>query len=209
MPVACFFTVCAAVVLAMFGCYAVLERRTRDHWIAYERRAVPPADGYRVNQQPTYQEVRIRSHAPAVVRLAAASAQIFGITFVPGLLAALIGLAVYGLGLFAVPGLIVAWSQFPVAAALLRRAPEAPLRARRLARLATVLNLVIVFGAIGVMVPLVAAAAFTRLKQGPARRASLRCCRAGRASRGTASPPGSAGRAKRWPSRRSTTCDPR
>ncbi len=145
-----------AIVLAMLGCYAVLERRTRDHWIAVERREVPPGDGYRVSQQPRYEEVQVRTRAPAVVRLAAASAQLFGITFVPGLCWAFIGLFFYGLGLLGVPGLIVAWSQFCVSAALLRRDPEAPARARRLARLATVLNLVIILGAGGVMVPLLA-----------------------------------------------------
>ena len=153
---ACFFLVCATVVVAMLGSYAILERRTRGCWNRYEQREVLPDDGYRVNQQPRFEEVRVRDRAPSVVRLAAASAQILGITFVPGLLGALIGLIVYGMGILGVPGLIVAWCQFPVSAALLRRDPGAPRSARRLAGLSTALNLVIVLGAGGVMVPLVA-----------------------------------------------------
>jgi hypothetical protein len=154
--VAWFFSVCAVVVLAMLGCYAFLERRTRDHWQRFEQRERLPLDDYRVNQQPTYEEVLVRDRAPAVVRLAAASAQIFGITFVPGLLFAVAGCFVYGVGLLGVPGLVVAWCQFPVSAALLRRDAGAPRIARRLADLATALNLLIVLGTGMVVVPLVA-----------------------------------------------------
>ena len=154
--VTCFSSVCAAVVLGMLLRYAMLEQRARGLWRRTELQPVVPPDGYRENQLPTFRELTVRDQAPPVVRLAAASAQLFGITFVPGLLFALVGLMFYGVGLLGIPGLIVAFSQFPVASALLRRTPDAAVRTRKLARLSTVLNMVILLGGGAVLVPLVA-----------------------------------------------------
>jgi hypothetical protein len=154
--VTCFSSICAAALLWMFVRYAILEQRTRDVWKRTELRPLVPPEGYRENQLPSFRELVVREQAPPVVRFAAASAQLFGITFVPGLLLAVVGVMFYGIGLLGIPGLIVAFSQFPVATALLRRTPDAAVRARKLARLSTGLNMVILLGGGAVLVPLVA-----------------------------------------------------
>ena len=151
-----FLWTCFAVIAGMLGRYAVLEQRTRAAWRRTELRPDLAPEHYRENQIPTFTEVTVRTRAPRIVRMAAASAQLFGITFVPGLVFALIGMLVYGIGLLGIPGLVVAFTQFSAASALLRRSPDAPVRARKLARLSTILNLVILLGGGAVLVPLVA-----------------------------------------------------
>ncbi len=80
---------------------------------------------------------------PLFVRAAAIGAWVLGCMFLPGLLAGLLGLIVYGLGLISVPGLVVAARLFLLGGPLLRAEPAAAEKARSVARLARVLNYVV------------------------------------------------------------------
>lgn len=81
--------------------------------------------------------------APGVVHAAAIGCWILGAAFVPGLLSGLIGLLAGGVGLVAIPGLVLAWKLFFLGAPLLRGEPGAAARATDAAVFARMLNYVV------------------------------------------------------------------
>lgn len=84
-----------------------------------------------------------RVGAPASVKVVAVTSLVLGHMFIPGLFAALFGLIVYGLGLVAIPGLLLAAGIYRNAFGLLRCDPAAAERARELRRLSLSLNVVV------------------------------------------------------------------
>ncbi len=84
-----------------------------------------------------------RRGAPTVVKVVATTSLVLGHMFVPGLLAALAGFLFYGVGLLAVPGLVLAARIYSNAFGLLRCELDAALQAQELQRFAVRLNVVI------------------------------------------------------------------
>jgi len=78
-----------------------------------------------------------------VVQVTAVMSWVLGAMFVPGLLGGFVGLFVAGLGLVAVPGLILAARLFALGGPLLRGEPGAAARARSAASFARVLNAIV------------------------------------------------------------------
>lgn len=84
-----------------------------------------------------------RRGAPATVKVVATTSLVLGHMFVPGLLMGLLGLLYCGLGVIAVPGLLLAARIYRNAFGLLRCEPEAALEAWSLRRFAIRLNVVV------------------------------------------------------------------
>lgn len=84
-----------------------------------------------------------RRGAPATVKVVATTSLVLGHMFVPGLLMGLLGLVYGGLGVLAVPGLLLAARIYRNAFGLLRCEPEAALEAWSLRRFAIRLNVVV------------------------------------------------------------------
>lgn len=92
---------------------------------------------------------------PALVHVTAVMSWIFGVAFLPGLAATLIGLLAMGIGVVGIPGLVAAARLFRLGGPLLRGEPEAAKTAREVGRYVRWLNYVVlpiasVFGAAGV-----------------------------------------------------------
>ena len=92
---------------------------------------------------------------PALVHVTAVLCWIFGVAFLPGLAATLIGLLAMGIGVVGIPGLIASARLFRLGGPLLRGEPEAAKTAREVSRYVRWLNYVVlavssVFGAAGV-----------------------------------------------------------
>lgn len=92
---------------------------------------------------------------PALVHATAVLCWIFGVAFLPGLAATLIGLLAAGIGVVGIPGLIASARLFRLGGPLLRGEPEAAKTAREVSRYVRWLNYVVlaissVFGAAGV-----------------------------------------------------------
>lgn len=81
--------------------------------------------------------------APREVKVVAVVSLVLGHMFVPGLLAGLYGLIIYGVGLISIPGLVLAAGIYRNAFGLLRCDPQAAAHARRLRRFAISLNVVV------------------------------------------------------------------
>jgi len=79
-----------------------------------------------------------------VVKVVATTSFVLGHMFVPGLLAGLAGLAYFGLGLLAVPGLVLAARIYSNAFGLLRCELDAAVQAHQLQRFALCLNVIVV-----------------------------------------------------------------
>lgn len=130
--------------------FLICERSHRLRWVRHTRilrderepgaplrtAAAGAVDGWRGY-------VAERRGAPEVVKVVATTSLVLGHMFVPGLFAALIGLYVYGLGLLAVPGLVLAARIYGNAFGLLRCEPDAARQARELQRFAVRLNVVV------------------------------------------------------------------
>lgn len=120
--------------------YVWLERRFRVLWAGHPLAPVTVrADPYRgARVVPGHTQ-----KAPGLVRLAAVSCFFLGQMFLPGLLLGVVGLVFYGLGLVAVPGLIVAARLWAAGVHLLRGTPESVAKARSAARWSVQLNALI------------------------------------------------------------------
>lgn len=81
--------------------------------------------------------------APRHVKVVVVTSLVLGHMFLPGLLAGLFGLPFYGVGLVSIPGLWLAAAIYGNAFGLLRCAPQAAARARRLERFAIGLNVAV------------------------------------------------------------------
>ncbi len=108
---------------------------------------VPQQTGTRRLETGSYRETEVpvfgKAGPPGEVRAAAVGSWVLGTMFVPGLLLGLVGLFAAGLGLVAVPGLILAARLFLLGTPLLRGEPDAAPRARSAARYAVVLNVIV------------------------------------------------------------------
>ena len=71
---------------------------------------------------------------PALVHVTAVLCWIFGVAFLPGLAATLIGLLAMGIGVVGIPGLIAAARLFRLGGPLLRGEPQAAKTAREVSR---------------------------------------------------------------------------
>jgi hypothetical protein len=132
--------------------YLATERAHRGAWLAPSCAREPAGVGaYRAARVPGRPR---QGRAPFVVRAAAFTSFALGQMFAPSLLAAIVGMFVYGLGVVAVPGLVVALRLFHVGAALLARGPNAVSFARSTAVGAIALNAVIVVVMSAVVAPL-------------------------------------------------------
>ena len=111
--------------------YAVLEQRSRAFWQGVPLPAVVVGDDpYRAALVPAGN----LSRAPLLVRSAALSCMFMGQMFVPGVCLGLFGLAIYGLGLVSVPGLVVAARLWAASGNLLKGTPAGIAQARSAAR---------------------------------------------------------------------------
>ncbi len=128
------FAVAAGFIAAAALAYVVVEPRWRWRWREVEigREPVRQDDGDPYRASGTVPVFLVR--APRLVRVAAYSSLLFGQLFVPGLLVAGLGLALGGIGLVMIPGLIANGKLYAAGLALLRREPRvAYLRARNAA----------------------------------------------------------------------------
>ena len=118
--------------------YMACEQGGRERWrqVVSGHVASGPAAPFR---EPTLVPEHYRQ-APRAIRLAAYSCLFLGQMFVPGLIAAAIGVFAYGAGLVGIPGLIVAARLFGVGMDLLDHRAGTVERARRATRLAKQLN---------------------------------------------------------------------
>ena len=127
----------AGPVAATLAPYLWIERRFRPLW------AGVPLPSVTVRAAP-YRAARVvpghTTRAPGIVRVAALSCFFLGQMFVPGLLVALVGLFVMGIGLVAIPGLIVAAKLWLAGVHLLKGTPESVGAARSAARWSIQLN---------------------------------------------------------------------
>ncbi len=117
-------------------------------WRSAWDRWLPRVVGTENVGQGQYRDValpRLRADGPPMaVRAAVLGCWALGTMFVPGLLLGLSGLAVVGLGLISIPGLILAAQLFRLGTPLLHAEPAAAAKARSLARSTRVLNYVVV-----------------------------------------------------------------
>lgn len=133
------------VLAALFvGAPTALYFRSRDEarrrWLPRASGVVQVGDGgYRGAEVPRM----VASGPPWFVHVTAVMCWVLGAAFVPGVVAALVGLLAMGVGLVAVPGLILAARLFRLGGPLLRGESDAADRARGAARFARVLNYVV------------------------------------------------------------------
>ena len=124
-----------------------LEARHRDRWPRrwlVERTEPTPGGPFRdeLDEAPRRYVVEHRG-APREVKVVIVVSLVLGHMFVPGLLAGLFGLPIYGVGLVSIPGLWLAAGIYHNAFGLLRCEPAAAVEARRLQRFAVRLNFVV------------------------------------------------------------------
>jgi hypothetical protein len=95
----------------------------------------------------SYREVTVTRMAadgpPRLIHVTAVLSWVLGTMFVPGLFVGLWGIFVMGLGLVSIPGLMLAWRNFRLAAPLLRGDADAAARARDTARFTYGLNAIV------------------------------------------------------------------
>ncbi len=118
--------------------YLACEQGGRERWrqVVAGQVASGPAAPFR---EPSWVP-EFHRQAPRAIRIAAYSCLFLGQMFVPGLIAAAVGVFAYGIGLVGIPGLIVAARLFGVGMDLLDHRVGTAERARRAARLAKQLN---------------------------------------------------------------------
>ncbi len=145
------------LLLLMGVPFVVSERAGRFAWVReISISSYVPGAPYRAT---TVKETRTLFGAPDAVKWAALSCFVFGAMFVPGLLAGLVGLIVGGVGVTAIPGLIVAAMIWRVGPKLMVRSQDAARAARQAATASLVLNGVLVAG---LLVSLVATRGYQR-----------------------------------------------
>jgi hypothetical protein len=120
--------------------FLVFERRFRVMWAGLP--LAPVAVG-----STAYRATKVipghTQRAPSMIRWAAFSSFFLGQMFLPGLALGLIGLAIMGVGLVSIPGLIVAARLWAAGIHLLKGTPESIGKARSAARWSVQLNVLI------------------------------------------------------------------
>ena len=124
------------------------EPRHRDRWRRRWQVMVPeatPGGSFRDDASSRYpSRYMAEQHgAPRAVKVVAVASLVLGHMFVPGALAGLYGLPIYGLGLISIPGLVLAARIYRNAFGLLRCDPLAATEARRLEAFAIHLNAIV------------------------------------------------------------------
>jgi len=135
------FAITSAIPFAVAALpYWLIERHFRGLW------AGSPLPPVTVSAAP-YRGARVvpgfTQQAPGRVRLAAFTCFFLGQMFLPGLLVGLVGLFVMGIGLVAIPGLIVSARIWFAGIHLLKGTPESIGKARSAARWSVQLNAVL------------------------------------------------------------------
>lgn len=127
--------------VAAIPLYFRRERELRGHWqtVALPARAVE-GSAYRSGGAVVTAHLE---RAPAVVRWAAASCFVFGAMFLPGAAWAVVGLFAGGLGVTAVPGLVIAALLWSAGTAVLRGERAAYFEGLRAAKASGALNVLI------------------------------------------------------------------
>lgn len=116
------------------------REEARRRWLPRQQGTTHVGDqNYRGAEVPRM----VASGPPAVVHVTAVLCWIFGVAFLPGLAATLIGLLAMGIGVVGVPGLIAAARLFRLGGPLLRGEPEAARTAREVSRYVRWLNYVV------------------------------------------------------------------
>jgi hypothetical protein len=140
MPVA--LAVFALFVFGGLATYTIVERRHRRRWRRIEHRPIEGAQApFRRHAGPPIREpVLVQTRAPRTIRRTALWSIYMGQMAVPGGLLGLVGLMVHGLGLVAIPGMILAVRIWRLGPLLLRRDPKAEKEARQVRDFAVVLN---------------------------------------------------------------------
>ncbi len=129
--------------------FLYLEAEHRDRWRRRWLVEVPeptPGGPFRDEDRVASSRRRyVAEHrgAPREVKVLIVTSLVLGHMFVPGLLAGLYGLMIYGVGLVSIPGLVLAAGIYRNAYGLLRCDPEAAVHARRLRRFSIGLNIVV------------------------------------------------------------------
>lgn len=127
------------------------REEARRRWLPRQQGTTHVGDqNYRGAEVPRM----VANGPPALVHVTAVLCWIFGVAFLPGLAATLIGLLAMGIGVVGIPGLIAAARLFRLGGPLLRGEPEAAKTAREVSRYVRWLNYVVlavtsVFGAAG------------------------------------------------------------
>lgn len=130
--------------------YARSERAHRGAWQTFPagREIVEPS-AYRSSGPVVTGHLE---RAPGLVRVAAASAIVFGAMFLPGLSWGLFGLVAGGFGLLSIPGLLIAAFLWRAGHSLLRGTAEGAVDAARIASVSFYFNALLVLGALSVAV---------------------------------------------------------
>lgn len=137
------------LALFVFGglqTYTMVERKHRKRWLRVDR-AVEDArpEPFRRDAGPARtRPVLGLERAPKAIRRTALWSMYMGQMAIPGGLLGLFGLAFAGIGMVAIPGMILAIRIYMLGFKLLRRDPRAEQEARFLARFAVILNIVAV-----------------------------------------------------------------
>lgn len=127
--------------IAAIPLYRKRERELRGHWqaIALPGRAIE-GSAYRSGGVVVTEHLE---RAPAVVRWASASCFVFGSMFLPGAAWAIVGLFAGGLGVTAIPGLVIAALLWSAGIAMLRGDRAAYFEGLRAAKASAALNVLI------------------------------------------------------------------
>ena len=137
--------------------YLWVERRHRDAWlhdVDYVRTEADLGSGFRgdtMGRAHAYRGPCPDPRAPLAVRAIALWSIGMGQMLVPGVCAAAMGLAFYGVGLLGIPGCILAKRIWTLGPALLRAERTAPTRARSVASFAYGLNVIVILVAVALM----------------------------------------------------------
>jgi hypothetical protein len=139
----------AYFVIIPAGTFFLCEERHRDRWRQrwlVEVAEPTPGGPFRDEDgaAPPRRYVVEHRGAPRHVKGLVVVSLVLGHMFVPGLLAGLCGLPIYGLGLASLPGLWLAAGIYRNAFAVLRCEPAAAAEARRLQRFSERLNVVVI-----------------------------------------------------------------
>ena len=137
------------LALFVFGglqTYTMVERKHRKRWIRVDRAAEDARpEPFRRDAGPARtRPVLGLERAPKTIRRTALWSMYMGQMAIPGGLLGLFGLVFGGIGLVAIPGMILAIRIYMLGFKLLRRDPRAEPEARYLARFAVVLNVIAV-----------------------------------------------------------------
>lgn len=139
-----FFVVVPALTFLGFERRHRLRWRRREHISVAEPTPGGPFRDDELGGGRRGEYLSERVGAPPLVKVVAVTSLVLGHMFVPGLLAGLVGLMAYGLGLVSIPGLWLALRIYRNAFGLLRCELAAADDARRIADFAVTLNVVVV-----------------------------------------------------------------